>query len=349
VSVEEITKEPLGQRLKGSVITVQHSLAPPDGRTKYVDQIVDGASPQVRIRYFSWRRALFGNYDVFHVHWPELMIRGEGRLRRFGKRRAMRMLVLRLRARRIPLVRTLHNVRPHEEGSAPEQRSLARFDQAVDLYIRLNPTTELPTEADAVTIPHGHYVDQFAVHPLPPSESGRILYFGIIRAYKGVDRLFDAFRQLDDDSLTLRVVGSPSVGQRAIVEGRCALDKRTSAWLRYVDDAELVDEIGRAELIVLPYREMHNSGSILVALSMARPVLVPSSPANDALSAEVGPGWIISYDGELSPRHIQDALEVVRTTAPEARPDLSRRDWRLLGEEHHAAYERAIRRVRKRT
>ena len=57
-------------------IAVQHSLAPPDGRTKYVDQIVDGAAPDVRIRYFSWRAALLGRYDVFHVHWPELMIRG---------------------------------------------------------------------------------------------------------------------------------------------------------------------------------------------------------------------------------------------------------------------------------
>ncbi|MET0863733.1 MAG: GDP-mannose--glycolipid 4-beta-D-mannosyltransferase [Nakamurella sp.] len=327
-------------------ITVQHSLAPPDGRTKYVDQIVDGAAPGVRIRYFSTRAALFGRYDVFHAHWPELMIRGTGRLRRFGRRRAMDLLLLKLRIQQIALVRTVHNVHPHEPGPASEQRSLARFDKAVDLFIRLNPTTGLPVEADSVVILHGHYVDQFAVHPCPPSEPGRVLYFGIIRAYKGVDRLFDAFRQLDDPALSLRVVGSPSRGQRDLVTARCRLDDRSSAVLRYVEDEELVDEIGRAELVVLPYREMHNSGSILVALSLARPVLVPRAPANTVLSTEVGPGWVIEYDGELGPEHIRAALELVRQGPPQAAPDLSRRDWRRLGDEHLAAYERAISRVR---
>lgn len=68
---------------------------------------------------------------------------------------------------------------------------------------------------------------------------------------------------------------------------------------RYVDDPTLAREVSSAELVVLPYRDMHNSGTLLLALSLARPVLVPRTPNNVAVAAEVGPGWIFMYDGEL--------------------------------------------------
>jgi len=112
--------------------------------------------------------------------------------------------------------------------------------------------------------------------------------------------------------------------------------------LRRVDDAEMVDEIGRAELIVLPYREMHNSGSILVALSLGRPILVPRTPTNTALAEEVGSDWVIEYDGDLTPELITSALERTRTRPPEGLPALSGRDWDVLGLQLKKAYEGAI-------
>ncbi|PJJ71851.1 beta-1,4-mannosyltransferase [Diaminobutyricimonas aerilata] len=329
-------------------VEVVHSLAPPDGRTKYVDMIVEGATAGTTIRYFTWKRVLTGDYDVFHVHWPELTIRGRSRTHRFLRRRALDLLLLRLRVKRIPLVRTVHNVEPHEPGSAAERRSLRRYDRATDLFIRLNPTTDLGPGRDVVTILHGHYRERFAGHPMPSIEPGRLLYFGIIRPYKGVTRLMDVFRTLDRPDLRLRVVGSPSVGQRELVEAACAADPRITSELRYVDDAELVDEIGRAELVILPYREMHNSGSILVALSLDRPVLVSASPSNDALKDEVGPGWIYDYEGELTAEIIEATLDRVRSTPREDRPRLSGRDWDHMGELHHRAYLRAIERLRGR-
>ena len=39
-------------------VRVLHSLAPPDGTTKYVDQMTVGAPDDVDVSYFSWRRAL---------------------------------------------------------------------------------------------------------------------------------------------------------------------------------------------------------------------------------------------------------------------------------------------------
>jgi len=333
------------ERSGPETIVVQQTLVPPDGHTKFVDQMVGMDNPRVVHRFFSWKRAIFARYDVFHAHWPELTIRGNSPLRRFTRRRYMDAFLLRAKLTRTPIVRHLHNVEPHEPGNAAERRSLARFDRATDLYIRLNPTTAPPTDRPVVTALHGHYRSAYAQHPLPESEAGRILYFGIIRPYKGVDPLARVFSEIPDDDLELRIVGSPSVGQREMVEGHCARDPRITAILRYVTDEELVHEVGRAEMVILPYQEMHNSGAILVAMSLGRPVLAPRTPSNSALSAEVGPGWIIEYDGDLTPNVILDGLETVRRRERSVEPNLAERDWDHVGRIIEGAYRQAITRV----
>lgn len=329
-------------------IVVQQTLAPPDGTTKFVDQMLGMDNPRIIHRFDSWKSAIFGRYDVFHAHWPELTIRGSSRMRRFVRRRYLDAFLLRAKLLRTPIVRHLHNVEPHEPGDAAERRSLRRFDRATDLYIRLNPTTTPPTDRPVVTALHGHYRTAYAKYPLPDSLPGRLLYFGIIRPYKNVDGLATVFSELDGDDLALRIVGSPSTGQREIIEAHCARDARITATLRYVTDEELVREVGLAELTILPYHEMHNSGAILVAMSLGRPVLAPRTPSNSALSAEVGEGWIIEYDGDLTAQVIRDALDEVRRGERSAQPDLSQRDWDYVGRIIEGAYRQAIARVKHR-
>jgi beta-1,4-mannosyltransferase len=321
---------------------VLHSLRRPDGTTKYVDHMVDSAPPEVDVRFFGWRVALFGHYDVFHVHWPELLIRDSRRpWLRIVKRRLLDLLLLRLRLARIPLVWTAHNLSPHESGTAPELRSLRRFSRRIDLVIRLNPASPVADEWETVTILHGHYRQPFSRYPMPPAEPGRLLYFGIIRPYKGVDTLIGAFSEIDDPSLRLRIVGEPHPGQGEMVQSASSCDPRISSVLRFVDDRELVEEIRRAQLVVLPYRgSMHNSGSLVAALSLGRPVLVPESPTNDALSEEVGPSWVLQYGGELTSEVLEKAAALTLTPPP-GEPRLDDRDWREVGRRHLEAYQRA--------
>ena len=327
-------------------ITVQLSLSPPNGTTRYVDQVVGGAPPQVTFEFFTWQRALRGalrgRYDVFHVHWPELIVRDDRRLRAFLQRRALAALMALIRMRRIAIVRTLHNLRPHEEGHSAEARVLDALDRRTDLFIKLNPTTPTPQGSEAVTIPHGHYRDRFAGTPVPESVPGRILHFGLIRRYKGVETLLSVFRSLDRPDLQLRIVGRPSGGLRDVIEREQALDARITSCLRFVEDQVLVEEIGRAELVVLPYREMHNSGAILVALSLDRPVLVPHTPSNAALAEEVGPGWVYMYEGELRAETLADTIGAVRARAAGDIPRLDGRDWTSLGRQNYHAYLRAM-------
>ncbi|MGO4691451.1 glycosyltransferase [Glaciibacter sp. 2TAF33] len=332
----------------GRPLTVQLSLSPPDGTTRYVDQVVEGAPTDVAFRFFSWRAALFGGYDVFHVHWPEFLVRDPQPVKAFLQRLSLRVLLLLLRVRRVPIVRTLHNLRPHESGHVAETRVLDALDRRTAAFIKLNPTTPLPpsasNSAEVVTIPHGHYRGRFRsdAQPVP----GRILHFGLIRRYKGVETLLGVFRSLEDPGLQLRIVGRPSDGLGEVIEREQAYDARVSSVLRFVQDAELVDEVGHAELVVLPYREMHNSGAILVALSLNRPVLVPSSPANAVLAEEVGPGWVHQYEGELTTEILGGTLDDLRARPRTEPPRLDGRDWMTIGAATSGVYRRALARSR---
>ena len=95
--------------------------------------------------------------------------------------------------------------------------------------------------------------------------------------------------------------------------------------------------------MVLPYRQMHNSGAALAALSLDRPVLVPANPINADLAAEVGPGWVHTFAGDLTSEALRAGLQALDTVPRSAAPDLSRREWADTGEQHRAAYAEAIR------
>lgn len=325
-------------------LRVLHSLAPPDGTTKYVDQVTQMAPPHVEVLHFSWRRALTGDYDVLHLHWPELLLRARTRRKRLAKRAAAVAVLLRVRLRGTPVVRTVHNVTPHEAGSRTETAVLRAVDRATDHFIRLNPTTEVPADPDrrrTTTILHGHYRDRFAAHPRSLAVPGRVVYAGIIRPYKGVDRLVGLAGGLARHGVEVRVVGSPSADMREVVERAVAAEPNLSARLAFVPDAELVAEVSAAELVVLPYRELHNSGAMLVALSLDRPVLVPRTASTEAARLEVGEDWVHLYDGELDENDVVAALDRVRRAQTD-RPRLEGRDWDALGRRHAELYEELL-------
>ena len=97
-----------------------------------------------------------------------------------------------------------------------------------------------------------------------------------------------------------------------------------------------------SELVVLPYREMHNSGSVLAALSLGRPVLVPANAANERLAEEMGAGWVRTYRDDLTSADLVAVLGSLREQPLAGSPDLSAREWSDAGEQHRAAFEQAL-------
>lgn len=319
-----------------------------------LDRALAGTSGIEHLR-FDRRRALFGRYDVLHLHWPETLLAGRPGANAFARRLYVTALLTRLRLGRIAVVRTVHNVELPQDISRWDRRLLEGIDERTDLRILLNAQTALPQAAAGTVIPHGDFLDWFGPEPegAEPPVGGGIAFVGLVRRYKGVERLIEAFGDTATTGadLQLRISGNPSSEDLAAhVRALAASDARVSLDLRYLDEPEFAQAIRAAEGIVLPYRFMHNSGSVLAALSLERPVLVPRNDVNEALSQEVGPGWVVMFDGELT----ADDLVAFLPRSREARggsPRLDRRTWSRVGEDHRDAYRRAveIRRGRKAT
>jgi glycosyltransferase involved in cell wall biosynthesis len=296
----------------------------------------------IRIVHFSWRAALTARFDVFHVHWPEILVEGHSPLKQAARELLTLAFVLRLRLHGRPIVRTMHNLGRPEGLSRVQNALIALIERQTSVVVTLNESTTVDAGRPVVHIPHGHYRGWFAGFERAAAVPRRGGYAGRIRRYKGVELLLEGFAATRGlaDGLTLRVAGYPSNPQLASdVTELAAADDRVELALGFISDAQLVDIVTSSTAALLPYRFMHNSAAAITALSLDRPVVVPRNEVNERLAVEVGPGWVRLFDGELSPEAIVDALAAPIPTTP---PDLSAREWPDAAAAHERAYRIAL-------
>ena len=55
---------------------------------------------EVELRYFAWRTAIFGRYDVFHAHWPEILVDGHSPAKKLARQGLALIFFTLLRVRR---------------------------------------------------------------------------------------------------------------------------------------------------------------------------------------------------------------------------------------------------------
>ena len=189
-----------------------------------------------------------------------------------------------LLARGVPRVFTSHNVLRRGAGRLREQggRRLAAAVDAIVVHTRGGAqamTARYGADPQKVhAIPHGAFdylASQPHEAPLPPElaavEGPVILSFGVLRPYKGVDVLIEAFEGIEGAELW--VVGRPWMD----VEPLRAAAARTGGTVRFVDrfvaESELPAYFRRADVVALPYREIDQSGVLYTALAFGKPIV----------------------------------------------------------------------------
>ena len=185
------------------------------------------------------------------------------------------------RSARRPLVLTAHDILPREPrpGQRAAQRRLYdRFDLLIvhSEHGRRRLTGELGIEEARVhVVPHGVLApwegepEQPLSAELADAQGPVVLFFGLLRPYKGLDVLLEAWREVEGAELW--IAGMPRMDLRAL---RAAAPARVRWLTRFVSDGEILSLMRRASLLVLPYREIDQSGVAFTAIGAGLPLLL---------------------------------------------------------------------------
>jgi glycosyltransferase involved in cell wall biosynthesis len=200
-------------------------------------------------------------------------------------------------------------------------------------------------------IPHGAFdylTRQPQEVPLPEelrqTEAPVILAFGLIRPYKGTDVLLEAFRRVEGAELW--IAGMP----RMPMDDLRDLAERAPGTVRFVDrfipDAEIPAFMRRADLVVLPYRNIEQSGVLYTALAFGRP-LVLSAVGGFSEIAELGAARLVPpEDPDTLARAINELLADRETRealgAAAAREAASTYSWDRIAESTMDLYRKLL-------
>jgi glycosyltransferase involved in cell wall biosynthesis len=112
--------------------------------------------------------------------------------------------------------------------------------------------------------------------PLAPELEGAegpvILFFGLLRPYKGIDTLLEAFAEID--SAELWIVGNPRMDVEPLKQLAAEAPGRVRFLTRFVEDAEIPAIMRRADVVALPYRDIEHSGVLYAALAFGKPLVL---------------------------------------------------------------------------
>jgi beta-1,4-mannosyltransferase len=315
------------------------------------------------LEMFTKRRLVSRRWDIVHLHWPEWAVRRDSPLVSARDTGEFITLLRLARARGARVVWTAHDLRPHDAQGFPAiDRFMRLFATQVDYLVGLSAASLHDVRqvypqlrrVGSTVVPHGHYRGAYPDAGLEKRQARQMLgiaddartlvMLGQIRPYKNAVALIEAFRRVADPGDRLVVAGRPIDGSlERQVTGAAAGDERVILHLSHVPDGEVQRYLRAADVVMLPYRAVLNSGAALLALSFDRPIVAPSLGSFRELVGAVGEEWVRTYEGDLSDQVVEDAL--VRPV-PSGRAPLAELEWDRLAALTIAAYRAAVSRRR---
>lgn len=192
------------------------------------------------------------------------------------------------------LVWTAHNKYHHERRYHRTERVLnvivanvvhvltVKCDLAKDTIKKLYRVQD---QTKIVVIPDGSYEDAYldtvskeeARNELNIEDEKYVyLYFGLIRPYKGVTRLIHAFENIEHEDVSLWIVGNPKTDEIKKHICRCTEgSEQINTKLEYIPSDEVQYYLNAADVLVLPYKDILNSGSAHLGRTFDTPVIAP--------------------------------------------------------------------------
>ena len=227
---------------------------------------------------------------------------------------------LRLIARRTPVAYTAHELLPHDTRQVKLKSAILRLLYKVpSLFFVHNAATEeglvrrfnVPAEK-IVRIPHGslqHLLELPISWKADSNSSRTLLFLGKIRRDKGLDTLLEAAVLLRERGIPFRllVAGYPNINMEPFLNfvREKSVESQVEFRLGYIEETELVNLFAEATVVVLPYRNVAQSGVAIGACTMGKAIVATGIGGLREMVEEAKNGRLIAVD---NPRELADAV-----------------------------------------
>ena len=232
------------------------------------------------------------------------------------------------------IISVMHNVIPHEKRAGDD--FLTRFYlKQNDGFAVLNEKSKddllkLKSDAKYLVLPHplydhyGNKIEKTEARKklgIPPDKKA-MLFFGLIRSYKGVDLILETLAELDE-SYYLIIAGEAygSFDKYKEIMKRHSLENRVLLQTKFIPESEIALYFSAADVCVLPYRSGTQSGIEGISYHFGLPVIVTDVGGLKETVEKYNTGLIVSrpetglvkeavikyFEGDLSLRRSLEA------------------------------------------
>lgn len=264
-------------------------------------------------------------YDIFHIHWPDY----------FFVKSFMYTLVRILyfflimsifKATKTKMIWTVHNLQPHNNYHPRLYKFVMKIFTSFleSIIVMSEESKKLIYEQYPALINKKYHLIYHGLYDnyenTVSKEKARkklgididkkvLLFFGRIDEYKNIPILIDEFSKIENENFVLIIAGKIE-NKELQEEIKSKLNcRRIITFFNFIQDSDVQYFFNASDLIVLPFKNILNSGSAMLALSFKKPLLCPNKGSLVELANIFGDKTIITYE-KFNSKVIEEALAV---------------------------------------
>lgn len=230
--------------------------------------------------------------DILHIHWPDPFMVANNKFVTTIKSTGFICELLLLKLFGVKIVWTVHNIMGHEDRSEYQSLFTRVMVRLTNKLISHCPSANVEIvktygkDLSITVVQHGNYIRQYKNEMTSLQARNKLgldkediifLHFGYIRPYKGISELIDAFKMLDNQRAKLLIVGKP-FDDKVVTDmyNDCRCDSRIRNILEFIPDDDIQIYMNAADVVVLPYKDVLTSGTVILSMSFGRPIVAPA-------------------------------------------------------------------------
>lgn len=322
----------------------------------------------VEVKSFNYNRIIFltptllrWQPDIIHFHTLYPFYEASNKFKFLCKFFTFFSQVLILKLIGVKIVWTIHDLKNHENIQVEFERIFniffGKLANAIITHCEIArqeaiASFDLKKHDNIFVIPHANYVNYYE-NAIDRSEAQKtlgikdakliLLFLGLIRAYKGVPELIDAFKQLKDDGVYLVIAGKASNELAEQINLTIRGYDNIKFIPGFVADDQVQVYMNACDVVVLPYRDILTSGSIILAMSFARACIAPRKGCITEVLDERGGILYEPYDDNGIFKAIERAVQkksALLCMGAHNRQVVEQWDWEGIAEMTFKAYQR---------